>query len=258
MSKVAYMPRGTTSNGSLSMVAHMMTPGVVQIPGDVSVSEAALLMEREHIPCLLVKDSDVSFGIMTSADIVTKVVAHGLEPHEIAVRSIMSQPVHSIEYDQAVKEATSLMASTGASLLIVTKQSQPVGILTARDVMLAAKRCDTCLDATLRVGDGDGKGAKHAAVIKQLSPIGALVESSTVLLPGTGVILNFSLPGIATAFSVRGTILNSGYEPQPLADAEAASLESAIDIQFAPLPSSEEARIRAWVLQHSSRMTDLT
>ena len=36
-----------------TVVAHMMTPGVVQVPGDVSVSEAALLLEREHAPCLL-------------------------------------------------------------------------------------------------------------------------------------------------------------------------------------------------------------
>ena len=251
------MPRGIMSNSSTSVVGHMMTPGVVQIPGDVTVSEAALLMEREHIPCLLVKDSDVSFGLMTPADIVTKVIAPGLDPQDIAVRTIMSQPVHSIEYDQATEEATSLMASTGASLLIVTKQSQPVGILTARDVMLAAKRCDTCLEASLRISEGGGDAAKHAALIKQLSPIGALVETSTILLPGTGVILTFSLPGITAPFSIRGTVLNSGYEPQPVIETDLLSLESAVDIQFAPLPSSEESRIRAWVLQHSSRMTDL-
>ena len=40
------------------LVAHMMTPGVVQIPGDVSVTEAASLLERERMPCLLVKDTD--------------------------------------------------------------------------------------------------------------------------------------------------------------------------------------------------------
>ena len=60
-----------------TMVAHMMTPGVVQIPGDVSVSEAAMLLEREQAPCLLVKDTDTQFGIMTPTDIVKKVVARG-------------------------------------------------------------------------------------------------------------------------------------------------------------------------------------
>ena len=82
-----------------TVVADMMTPGVVQVPGDVSVSEAALLLEREHAPCLLVKDTDTIFGIMTAADIVKKVVAQGLEPHDIEVRSIMTRPVQFIEYD---------------------------------------------------------------------------------------------------------------------------------------------------------------
>ena len=252
------MPRGTTSNSSDSVVGHMMTPGVVQIPGDVTVGEAALLMEREHIPCLLIKESDVSFGLMTPSDIVTKVIAHGLDPQDIAVRAIMSQPVHSIEYDQVTEEATSLMASTGASLLIVTKQSQPVGILTARDVMLAAKRCDTCVEASLRINDGRSDTAKHFALIKQLSTIGAVVETSTILLPGTGIILTFTLPGIAAPFSVRGTILNSGYEPHPLVEGELSAPDPAVDIQFAPLPSPDESKIRAWVLQHSSRMPDLS
>ena len=254
--KAANMLRGTTANFGTSLVAHMMTPGVVQIPGDVSVSEAAILMDRERIPCLLVKDNDARYGIMTPADIVKKVIAQGLEPQDVEVRSIMSQPVNSIEYDQATDEATSLMASSGTSLLIVTKQSQPVGILTARDLVLAPKRCETSIDATLRVTDGDGEGARHAAIIRQLSPVGALVETATLLLPGTGVVLAFSLPGIGTTFLVRGTILNSGYEPRPLIGEDVLSGESAVDIQFAPLPSSDESRIRAWVHQNLSRSTD--
>ena len=173
MMKAANMLRGTTSNFGTSLVAHMMTPGVVQIPGDVSVSEAAILMDRERIPCLLVKDNDARYGIMTPADIVKKVIAQGLEPQDVEVRSIMSQPVHSIEYDQATDEATSLMASSGTSLLIVTKQSQPVGILTARDLVLAPKRCETSIVAPLRVTHGDGDGATHAATIRQQSPGGA-------------------------------------------------------------------------------------
>ena len=69
MTKAGSMLRDKPTHYSTPMVAHMMTPGVVQVPGDVSVSEAALLLDRERIPCLLVKDSETTFGIMTSADI---------------------------------------------------------------------------------------------------------------------------------------------------------------------------------------------
>src|SRR6266545_2613115 len=93
----------------ITVVAHMMTPGVVQIPGDVSVTEAASLLEREQMPCLLVKDTESRFGLMTPADIVKKVVAQGLEPDDIEVRTIMTRPVQFIEYDRAVEDASTLM-----------------------------------------------------------------------------------------------------------------------------------------------------
>ena len=257
MTKAGYMVRDKPSHHTTPMVAHMMTPGVVQVPGDVSVSEAALLLDRERIPCLLVKDSETNFGIMTSGDIVRKVVAQGLEPHDVEIRAIMSKPVHSIECDQILDDATSVMASTGASLLIVTKQGQPVGILTVRDLALAPKRCETCLPATLRVTNGEGEGAKHNATIRQLSHVGAVIESRTLLLPGTGVVLSFMLPGADVSLSVRGTILNSTYEPDLTEDRDGMGGNPGVDIQFAPLPSTDESKIRAWVLQNLPRTSEL-
>src|SRR5512139_2750443 len=124
-------------NYQITVVAHMMTPGVVQIPGDVSVTEAASLLERERMPCLLIKDTESRFGLMTPTDIVKKVVAQGLEPDDIEVRTIMTRPVQFIEYDRVMDEASALMMSTGTPILIVTKQDQPVGVLTARDLVLS-------------------------------------------------------------------------------------------------------------------------
>ncbi|MCC2642103.1 MAG: protein of unknown function, contains domain pair [Nitrospira sp.] len=256
MTKAGYMLRDRSSNSSTSLVAHMMTPGVVQVPGDVSVSEAALLLDREHMPCLLVKDSETTFGIMTSGDIVKKVVAQGLEPHDVEVRTIMSKPVYSIEYDQMLEDATSVMAATGASLLIVTKQNQPVGILTARDLALAPRRCETCLPATVRVADGEGEAAKHIATIRQLSHVGAFIESRTLLLPGTAVVLSFLLPGPDLSFSLRGTILNSSYEQDFPGEDGIMGPNPGVDIQFAPMPPSDESKIRAWVLQNLPRTSE--
>jgi len=174
------------------------------------------------------------------------------------VRSIMSKPVHSVECDQILDDATSVMASTGTSLLIVTKQGQPVGILTARDLALAPKRCETCLPATIRVTNGEGEGAKHTATIRQLSHVGASIESRTLLLPGTSIVLSFILPGTDLSFSLQGTILNSNYEPEFHEDRNVLGTYSGIDIQFLSLSSSDESKIRAWVLQNLPRASDLS
>lgn len=245
-----------TPNPQLTLVAHMMTPGVVQIPGDVSVTEAASLLEREQMPCLLVKDSDTRFGLMTPADIVKKVVAQGLEPDDIEVRSIMSRPVQFIEYDRAVDEASTLMMTSGTPILIVTKQEQPVGVLTARDLVLSPKRCHTRIPATISVMDSDSQGALHQATVVQLSHVGALVQTPTLLLPGTKVVLAFSLADLATPLTVKGTILDDYDRSAVRKPGQEAT--PTVDIQFTGLSPADQSRIKAWVLQNSPKSTDLT
>lgn len=249
--------RAKPPNHQITVVAHMMTPGVVQIPGDVSVTEAASLLEREQMPCLLVKDTELRFGLMTPTDIVKKVVAQGLEPDEIEVRTIMTRPVQFIEYDRALEDASTLMMSTGTPILIVTKQDQPVGVLTARDLVLSPKRCRTNVQATISVMDGESLGAQHQATIVQLSHVGALVESPALLLPGTRVVLSFSLPELISPLTVRGTILNDYDQTRGTSKSSSASTPG-VDIQFTNLSPADQSRIKAWVLQNSPKSSDLS
>ena len=102
------------------------------------------------------------------------------------------------------------------------------------------------------------KGPNTRATIRQLSHVGALIESRSLLLPGTTVVLSFILPGADLSFSVRGTILNSSYEPDLSEDGELIGSNPGVDIQFAPLPSSDESKIRAWVLQNLPRTSELS
>jgi CBS domain-containing protein len=231
------------------LVAHMMTPGVVQVPGDVSVTEAASLLERERMPCLLVKDTESRFGLMTPTDIVKKVVAQGLEPDDIEVRAIMTRPVQFIEYDRAMDEASALMMSTGTPILIVTKQNQPVGVLTARDLILSPKQCSTKISATISVLEGEGVGDEHQVAISQLSHAGASVESPSLLLPGTRVLLSFCLSEMMSPLTIRGSILNT--TRVELISGTTGSLIAAprgIEIQFIDLSPADQSRIKAWVL----------
>lgn len=249
--------RQTKTNQQITLVAHMMTPGVVQIPGDVSVTEAALLLERERMPCLLVKDSESRFGLMTPTDIVKKVVAQGLEPDDIEVRTIMTRPVQFIEYDQAIEEASTLMMSTGTPILIVTKQQQPVGVLTARDLVLSPKRCVTDLAATLSIMEGESVSAEHRVTITRLSHAGASVHSLALLLSGTKVILSFSLSETTSPLTIRGTVLNNAQIEQ-VSGATRSSMPTlpGIEVQFTELSPADQSRIKAWVLENLPKSFD--
>ena len=239
-----------TTHLTRTMVAQMMTPGIVQIPGDVSVSEAALLLEREQAPCLLIKDTDTRFGLMTPSDIVKKVVAQGLEPHDIEVRTIMTRPVQFIEYDEALAEASTLMMATGASLLIVTKQNQPVGVLSAHDLMLTPSRRDAKIPVVVSVVGGTSTEALHSnAMITQLNHVGALVESATKLTPKSNVVLAFSISGQHTPLTIRGRVLASEISEAECDGPPSGTHTWHVDIQFTDLSSADLARIRAWALQ---------
>jgi CBS domain-containing protein len=233
----------------ITVVAHMMTPGVVQIPGDVSVTEAASLLEREQMPCLLIKDTDTRFGLMTPADIVKKVVAQGLEPDHVEVRAIMSRPVQFIEYDRAVDEASTLMMSTGTPILIVTKQNQPVGVITAKDLVLSPKRRPVNIPAVIDTLD-ERPPTHHQAVIIQLSHAGAVVESPGRLLPGTTIVLTFTLPQSSNPLAVHATVLNR-YDQIPRAGKMPPSSASRVEVQFIQLSPSDQSTIQTWILQNS-------
>jgi len=237
------------ANVEPTVVAHMMTPGVVQVPGDVSVSEAALLLEREHAPCLLVKETETIFGLMTPTDIVKKVVAQGLEPHDIEVRSIMTRPVQFIDYDQALEEASAMMLATGASLLIVTKENQPVGVLSAQDLMLSPPRRPTNVPTVLSVvGEDLTHRQAQNAVIVQLSHVGARVASATKLHGKSRVVLAFSLPGQNTPLTIQGKVMTcEGLASD--ASNPSSHYSHAIEIQFAELSNADLAHLKAWALQ---------
>ncbi len=239
-----------TANHQIPVVAHMMTPGVVQIPGDVSATEASSLFERERMPCLLVKDTDIRFGLMTPTDIVKKVVALGLEPDEVEVRTIMTMPVQFIEYDRALEDASMLMLSANTSILIVTKENQPVGILTARDLVLFPKRCFTDIEAMISIIESDYPEPQHAVTIVQLSHVGASVKCPVVLIPGSKVLLSFSLPDLVGSMSIQGRILQDDERIQSdIRDRSAA--DQGITIHFINISPGDLARIKAWVLQNS-------
>lgn len=231
-----------------TMVAHMMTTGVVQVPGNVTVSEAALLLEREHAPCLLVKETDSIFGLMTPNDIVKKVVAQGLEPHEIEVRSIMTIPVPFIEYDVALEEACTMMVATGASLLIVTKERQPVGVVSAQDLMLSPPRRPTKIPTIMTVlNEQLIEQEAHNAMILQLGHVGARVEALAKVRNKSRVILAFTLPGHNSPLTVQGRVMKC--EPTSADSTSSHPLPFAVEIQFAELSNTDRARLKAWALQ---------
>jgi hypothetical protein len=134
--------------------------------------------------------------------------------------------------------------------LIVTKQNQPVGVLSAQDLMLTPPRRSTKIPVVVSVvGRASSQGLNYNAMITQLSHVGALVESTAKILTGTNVVLAFSISGQNTPLTIRGTVLASEVPGAEPGEPSNGGRTWHVDIQFTDLSSTDLARIRAWALQ---------
>jgi len=77
-------------------------------------------------------------GTVTSRDIVTKVVAKGLDPRRVLLADLADADDQlALDVDAPVEEAVRVMAAAQRSRLPVTERSRVVGLVTQRDATRA-------------------------------------------------------------------------------------------------------------------------
>lgn len=74
-------------------------------------------------------------GIITEWDYVQRIVAAGGDPARTLVREIASSVVHSCAPDTPTDEVVTRMSELGIRRMVVEKDGQVVGVITARNVL---------------------------------------------------------------------------------------------------------------------------
>src|SRR5512143_1637801 len=92
----------------------IMQVEIASVSPDTSVQQAAVRMKREGVRSLIVEraDPDDAYGIITYSDIVSKVLAWGLDPAEVAVEEIMVKPLVVVNPNLRVEHVARLFAQT--------------------------------------------------------------------------------------------------------------------------------------------------
>jgi len=107
----------------------------IMIDSERTIREAAIMMDRMNVGCLLVTKEDKIVGILTERDLVRRVLATGIDHTSIKVKEIMSYPVIAIEPDSSLIEAVRLMASYGFRRLpVIEKGGKLIGIVTINEL----------------------------------------------------------------------------------------------------------------------------
>ena len=133
----------------LLFVNDIMTSKVKTIEGSATILEAALLMEKSGIGCLVVTRRKSPVGIITEGDI-SRSVARRLDVEKVRLRSIMSQPLISAKREMRVEEAAKLMADSKVKKLPVVDSGKLVGMVTQTDIVGASFSLVTSLKEMVR------------------------------------------------------------------------------------------------------------
>lgn len=122
-------------------ISEVMTSTVYTIFPDDSIEAAAKLMLENNVGSIILapgKGEKEPLGIITERDIVTRVVALGLDPAKVVVGDVATKPVVTAPQNLDIKEAMKLMARMNIRRLIVVENNNVIGIVTYRDLLRVA------------------------------------------------------------------------------------------------------------------------
>lgn len=111
-------------------------PRVVTIAPTATVRDAAALMNDHRIGSLVVVGSTGALeGIITERDVLTRVVAAGLDPARTPVRDVMTGDVITCDEDSSLDDLRRIMQTRRVRHLPVTDRSgKPVGMVSIGDL----------------------------------------------------------------------------------------------------------------------------
>jgi CBS domain-containing protein len=121
--------------GSELKVGDVMTKKVIVIPRGSQVTDAAKVMKKNGIGCVVVVDEKKAVGIITEGDIVVKAVAAGKDLKKMKVQDIMSKPLRVVKPSMSLEDAARTMKANKIKRLpVVNEKKELIGILSEGDI----------------------------------------------------------------------------------------------------------------------------
>jgi CBS domain-containing protein len=109
---------------------------LISLAPQASVRDAACVMTRANCGSVLVMElPDVLVGILTERDLMTRVLARGLDPDRTPVREVMTPNPICVPPETPVSDAVVLMLERGFRHLPLVAGKKVVGVFSVRDAL---------------------------------------------------------------------------------------------------------------------------
>ncbi len=102
---------------------------------DQSVAEVARAMTDLNVGAILVLENGELRGIFSERDLMTRVVAEGLDPAEIAVQNVMTPDPVTVQDLATVQQALDIMRRNNCRHLPILHGRRVVGLVSIRDLV---------------------------------------------------------------------------------------------------------------------------
>jgi len=115
-------------------VEDVMVKEVITIDEDFTVKEAAEIMNKFEIGCLIGVRKGKAMGILTERDVLKRVVAQGRDASKTKVKDAMTSPLVIAEPGMDLAEAVKLMFQMKIKKLPVVDGKRLVGLVSLTDI----------------------------------------------------------------------------------------------------------------------------
>ncbi|MEM3442231.1 MAG: CBS domain-containing protein [Candidatus Bathyarchaeia archaeon] len=115
-------------------VEDVMIKEVITIDENSTVKEAAEIMNKFEIGCLIAVRKGKAMGIITERDLLKRVVAEARDANKTKVKDVMSSPLIVVEPGMDLEEAVKLMFQMKIKKLPVVEGKRLVGLITLTDI----------------------------------------------------------------------------------------------------------------------------
>jgi len=127
--------REETEENCLSLkVEDVMVREVITIGENSTVKEAAEVMNKFEIGCLIAVRKGKAIGMITERDLLKRVVAEAKDATLTKVKDVMSSPLVVVEPSVELEEAVKLMFRMKIKKLPVVDGKRLVGLITLTDI----------------------------------------------------------------------------------------------------------------------------
>jgi CBS domain-containing protein len=119
------------------LVRDIMAKNVKTVRTDDSVHDAVVKMNKFDVGSVIVTNNSRPVGIITSKNILNRVVEPRLDAGTVRAKDIMSSPIITIEPDASLEDAAKLMAKKKIKKLAVMDRDKILGVLSTSDIVKA-------------------------------------------------------------------------------------------------------------------------